>query len=223
MKEKVVFITGASSGIGKEVAIRFAKEGARLILTYHKREKEGLDTVQHCRAVGASNVILIKLDVERDIDIAAARDRVAVEYGAIDILINNAGTAVVKRLKDHTLSDIKGQVRTNLEGLIKVTRVFMPLVRDMIINVGSALAKKARGNHAVYCATKFGVRGFTQALAQELPHLRICCLNPDLTATALTGYQGRSPQTVAEISYKVATGIIPCEPGGDVDVWEVAS
>jgi 3-oxoacyl-[acyl-carrier protein] reductase len=221
MKDKIVMITGASSGIGRAMALRFAKEGACLVLTYNRKEKEGDETAKECRQAGAAGVTLIKLDVTREKEIASARDRVATAHGAIDVLINNAGTAVVKKLKDHTFSDIKTQVRTNLEGLVKVTRVFIPLVRDMVINVGSALGKEAMGGYAVYCATKFGVRGFTQALAQELPHLRVCCLNPDLTATPLTGLQGRAPEVVADVAYRLVSGQIPCKNGRDVDVWEV--
>jgi NAD(P)-dependent dehydrogenase (short-subunit alcohol dehydrogenase family) len=222
LKNRVILITGASSGIGRAMALRFAGEGARLVLTYHRKEKEAQETGERCERLGAGGVMLLRLDVARDGEIAVVRDRVTTVYGAVDALINNAGTAVVKKVKDHTFADIKVQIRTNLEGLIKVTRVFIPLVREMIMNVGSALGKEAMGNYAVYCATKFGVRGFTQALAQELPHLRVCCLNPDLTATPLTGFQGRAPEAVADVAYRLLSGQIHCGNGGDVDVWDLA-
>jgi short-subunit dehydrogenase len=74
---------------------------------------------------------------------------------------------------------------------------------------------------AVYCGTKFGVRGFTQSLALEYPRLRICCVNPDLTATHLSGYEGRPPGEVAEVIHRAITGRARCSGGRDLDVWEI--
>ena len=74
---------------------------------------------------------------------------------------------------------------------------------------------------AVYCGTKFGVRGFTQALALEVPHLRVCCMNPDMTATRLSGYKGRPPGEVAEVIYRASTGKARCVKGNDLDVWKI--
>lgn len=74
---------------------------------------------------------------------------------------------------------------------------------------------------SVYCGTKFGVRGFTQALAKEHKHIKICCVNPDMTATRLTGYKGRPPSDVAEVVFRIASGDIKVVHGGDVDVWKI--
>jgi len=74
---------------------------------------------------------------------------------------------------------------------------------------------------SVYCGSKFGVRGFTQALALEYPRLSICCVNPDMTATRLSGYQGRPPREVAEVIFRASSDQVGCKRGGDVDVWEV--
>ena len=221
MKNKTVFITGTSSGIGKETAFRFASTGARVVLTYHKKKKEGRRTEKHCVELGADDTLLLHLDVMNDKSIADAIKQTRKKYGNIDILINNAGTGVVKPFKDNSTNEIEQQLRTNLEGLIKVTHAFIPHVREAIINVGSFLSKNAFPDMAVYCASKFGVRGFTQSLAQELPDLRICCVNPDLTATPLTGNEGRPPELVADIIFKVASRKIRVKKGGDVDVWEI--
>ncbi len=74
---------------------------------------------------------------------------------------------------------------------------------------------------SVYCGSKFGVRGFTQALALENRNLRIGCVNPDQTATRLSGYQGRPPSEVAEVVYRAVAGKVKMARGGDVDVWDV--
>jgi len=222
MKNKTVFITGTSSGIGRATAFRFASAGARLVLTYHKKKNEGVKTEKQCLELGADDSLLLHLDVMSNKSISDAAKQIRKKYGAIDILINNAGTGVVKPFEDNSTDEIEQQFRTNLEGLVKVTHAFIPHVREAIINVGSFLSKNAFPDMAVYCASKFGVRGFTQSLAQELPDLRVCCVNPDLTATSLTGNQGRAPEVVADIIFKVAAHKIRVKKGGDIDVWEVA-
>jgi NAD(P)-dependent dehydrogenase (short-subunit alcohol dehydrogenase family) len=221
MKNKTVFITGTSSGIGRETAFKFASAGASLVLTCHKKKKEGEKTQRQCLELGAEDTLLLHLDVMNDKSIFDAIKQTRKKYGGIDILINNAGTGIVKPFEDNSAEEIEQQLRTNLEGLIKVTHAFIPHVREAIINVGSFLSKNAFPDMAVYCASKFGVRGFTQSLAEELPDLRICCVNPDLTATPLTGNEGRPPELVADIIFKVAAHKIRVKRGGDVDVWEV--
>jgi short-subunit dehydrogenase len=122
---------------------------------------------------------------------------------------------------EQSVKDIERQIRTNLEGLIKVTRAFLPIIRKGIVNIASAAGKTAYAEMSVYCGTKFGVRGFTQALAQEHPSLKICCVNPDMTATRLSGYQGQPPSEVADVIFKVVSGKIKVADGGDVDLWRV--
>jgi len=219
MKGKTILITGASSGIGKASALRFASERANLILTYNKKKMEGEDTERRCREAGSSETLLLKVDVMKDADIAAAFDAVKKSFGTVDVLINNAGTNVLRAFGDISREDIETQLRTNLEGLIMITRAFLPIVREGIINVGSFFSKNPSEDFAVYCASKYGVRGFTQALALEYPKLKICCFNPDMTATPLTGYQGRSPEKVAELLYRTVAGETGCADGRDVDVW----
>ncbi len=219
MKGKTILITGASSGIGRASALRFASERANLILTYKKKKVEGEDTERRCREAGSSETLLLKMDALKDADIAAAVEAVKKSFGTVDILINNAGTNILKTFSEITGNDIELQLRTNLEGLIKITHAFLPIVREGIINIGSFLGKNPSEDFAVYCASKYGVRGFTQALALEYPKLKICCFNPDMTATPLTGYQGRSPEKVADLLYRTAAGEIACADGGDVDVW----
>ncbi|MBI5212989.1 MAG: SDR family oxidoreductase [Nitrospirae bacterium] len=123
--------------------------------------------------------------------------------------------------KEQTTKHIERQIRTNLEGLIKMTNAFLPIVRKGIINIASVAGKTAYDEMTVYCGSKFGVRGFTQGLALEYPRLRICCVNPDMTATRLSGYQGRPPQEVAEVIFMAASGKDGCKNGGDVNVEEV--
>lgn len=221
MKDQVVLITGSSSGIGRETAYRFASEGARVVLTFYRGKRRGEAAERHCRRLGACETLLLHLDVTDDRSIAAALRRVVRKFGALDFLINNAGIGVFSPFSGQRPADIERQIRTNLEGLIKMTRVFLPVVRKGIINVSSAAGKEAYSEMVVYCASKFGVRGFTKGLALEHPGLRICAVNPDMTATRLSGYEGRPPSEVADVIFRAASGKIRVGKGGDVDVWEI--
>jgi NAD(P)-dependent dehydrogenase (short-subunit alcohol dehydrogenase family) len=221
MKGQVVLITGSSSGIGRETAYRFSQAGAKLVLTYNRGKARGLRAEKRCQKLGAEDTLLLHLDVTHDRSISDVLRRVLRKYGRVDFLINNAGKGVFVPFKEHTTKDIEKQIRTNLEGLIKMTRAFLPHIKKGIINIASAAGKTAYAEMSVYCGTKFGVRGFTQALAEEHPRLRTCCVNPDMTATRLTGYEGRPPSEVAEVIFKAASGMIKVAPGGDVDVWKI--
>jgi NAD(P)-dependent dehydrogenase (short-subunit alcohol dehydrogenase family) len=221
MRGQIVFITGSSSGIGRETAYRFSQEGARLVLSFNKGKNRGEAAEKRCRRLGAKDTLLIHLNVMDDTSIRDALRRVRKKFGGIDFLINNAGVGVFQPFKDQTLRNIEQQIRTNLEGLIKVCRIFLPFIRKGIINVASAAGKTAYADMSAYCGTKFGVRGFTQAFAEESPLLRIFCVNPDMTATRLTGYEGRPPSEVAEVIFRAVSGKIKVAQGGDVDVWRV--
>ncbi|HEX9859810.1 MAG TPA: SDR family oxidoreductase [Nitrospirota bacterium] len=218
MKGTVIVITGSSSGIGRETAYRFARAGAAVVLTYYKGKARGEAAQKKCQSLGAADTLLLHLDVMDDKSIADAARKVKRKFGGVDILVNNAGFARFAPLAEQTTRDIERQVLTNLEGLIKTTRTFLPIVRKGIINIASMAGKDAYLDMAPYCGTKFGVRGFTQSLALEYPRLMICAVNPDMTATRMTGYAGRPPEEAAETVYRAATGKAGCKGGCDVDV-----
>ena len=220
MKTMTVLITGSSSGIGRETAYAFARAGNNVILTYHLGRGRGQAAERKCRTLGAPRTRLLGLDVRHEASVRSAARNVSRTFGRIDFLINNAGVGKFELFKKQGLIDLERQVRTNLEGLMRMTRHFLPLVRAGVINIASAAGEEAYAEMTIYCGTKFGVRGFTQALALEYPKLRIFCVNPDQTATRLSGYVGRPASQVAEVVYRSAAGEIKVKRGGDVDVWE---
>jgi 3-oxoacyl-[acyl-carrier protein] reductase len=220
MENKVVLITGSSKGIGRETAFKFASEKAKVVLTYCNDRPGGQNTEKRCNELGAAETLLIKLDIRDNKSVANTVDKVVKTFGKIDILINNAGVAVWKPLKEQDFADIENQIRTNLEGLIKMTRTCLPHVKDMIINIASGAGQSGFADLAPYCATKFGVRGFTQALAQEISNLKIYAVNPDMTKTRLTGFQGRPAEQVAQIVLNTAKGKYRKSSGSDINVWD---
>ena len=220
MKALTLLITGSSSGIGRETAFRFARAGNDVILTYHLGKGRGRAAERKCRMLGAPRTRLLHLDVRNEASVRSAARNVSRAFGRIDYLVNNAGVGKFELFKKQTRLDLERQVRTNLEGLIRMTRHFRPLVRAVIVNIANAAGEEAYAEMAIYCGTKFGVRGFTQALALEYPRLRVFCVNPDQTATRLSGYVGRPPSQVAEVIHRAVRGEIKVKNGGDVDVWE---
>jgi 3-oxoacyl-[acyl-carrier protein] reductase len=221
MKSKVILVTGSSIGIGRETAYHFAQENAIVVVTYYKDKKEAEKTYKTCLELGAADASLVELNVMDDKSILHAVDEVVKERKKIDILVNNAGTLSWTALQNQSFEDIAVQVRTNLEGLIKMTRACLPHVQDTVINIGSIAGTTGMEGLTVLCATKFGVRGFTQALAKEVPHLNVYVVNPDFIATRMTDFEGRPPVEVARVVVNAAKGVYELPSGSDIDVWKV--
>ncbi len=220
LKNKVVLITGSSIGIGRYTAYEFAKEGSKVIITYYKDKEEALKTYNTCLELGMSEGLVLYLNLMDNGSIVRCVNEVLDRFGYIDILINNAGVLAWKPLREQSFEEIEAQIRVNLEGLIKITKVALPHIREMIINIGSGAGKTGFPELTTYCATKFGVRGFTQALAQEETDIKVYTVNPGMTATRMTGYKGVHPSIVAKVILNTAKGIYRKPSGSDVDVWE---
>ena len=221
LKNKVVLITGSSLGIGKETAFKFAKEGCKIIITYYKDKTEGLEVSKKCLDLGASEVLVLQLNVMENESIKDCVKKVIDKFKKIDILINNAGIIAWKRLKEQSFKDIEEQIRTNLEGLIKMTKECLPHVRETIINIASGAGLEGYGGLSTYCATKFGVRGFTQSISHELHGLKVFAVNPGTTATRMNNFRGYPPEKIAEIILNTVKGKYKAKSGSDINVWEL--
>ncbi len=221
LKDKVILITGSSTGIGKEMAVAFAKAGALVVITYHHTKKEGETVQKECEKY--SPALLVHLDVRDSTSIQEVMDAAIMQFGRIDILINNAGCFVYKSLEKQTEEDIKTQLEVNLVGAIMMTHACLPYLKKqkeaMIVTIASVLSKQVIAQGTIYCATKFGLRGFTQALALELPkNVRTYCVNPGLTATKMTGFQGIAAGQVADVILATVQEVLDKKSGEDVDV-----
>jgi 3-oxoacyl-[acyl-carrier protein] reductase len=215
---KTVLVTGASMGIGRETALQFAAAGCRLVLTYFEHRAEAEEVAQRCRGLGAPDVLSASLQAADDDSLRTLFECVVDRFGTVDIIVNNAGVVVWKSFLQQDFGQIESQLAINLMGLMKLTWVFLPVVADAVINIGSTASLHGTATLAPYCASKWGVRGFTKALALEHPGKRIVCVHPSCVATRMNGYQGMPPEKIAGIVLKVARGEIEVEPGGDVDV-----
>jgi NAD(P)-dependent dehydrogenase (short-subunit alcohol dehydrogenase family) len=226
LEDKTILVTGSSSGIGRETALQLARERCRLILTYFKGKAAGEEVLKECLKHGEA--ALYRLDVRDDGSVRRLVKSVTDRFSRLDILINVAGVLAEKPLIEQSAEETANQVGVNLLGLINVTRSFLPLLHRqkeaVIVNIASGLAKEVLPDLTVYCATKWGVRGFTRALALELPdRMRVYCVNPGLTATRMTDYQGADPADVAKIIVRTAAEKLRKKSGDDVDIWRYIS
>jgi 3-oxoacyl-[acyl-carrier protein] reductase len=213
-------VTGGSRGIGQETAVWLARRGYRVLITYRRDEGAAARVVEACRLSGAPDAWSRRLDLQDSRAVEGfARDLID-RFGTVPLLINTAGVIVWNRLEEQTEEEVRRQIETNLTGAILLTRALLPNVR-VVLNVASDLSRFGMAELTVYCATKFGLRGFTQALAAERPDLRVLCINPDRTATGMNDFQGREPCLVAEVIGRAAEGFFEIPNGGDVNVWEL--
>lgn len=171
LKNKVVLITGASSGFGKDAAYLFAAEGAKVVLAARRldRLQRLADAIQ--QAGGEAFAVPVDVAQRAEVDLMI---RTVIEiYDQIDILFNNAGFGRLDWLERlEPTRDIDTQIQVNLTGLIHVTRAVIPHMKirrsGHIINMSSIAGWLAVPSYTIYAATKYGVRGFTTALRREL-------------------------------------------------------
>ena len=100
-----------------------------------------------------------------------------------------------------------------------MTKACLKHTEDVIVNIASGAGKTGYAELAVYCATKFGTRGFTQSMAEEVSKPKFYCVNPGTTATRMTNFKGVAPERVAEVILKTVKGEYKVKSGSDVDVW----
>ncbi len=222
LADKVVLITGASIGIGRETALRFAVAGSRLALTYFEHRAEVEEVGDLCRGLGSPDVLTASLQLADDDSIRMLLEAVIDRFGAVDILVNNAGVISWQPFLEQDFGDIESQLAVNLEGVMKLTWVFLPMVTDAVITIGSTATLHQSRTPPTYGATKWGLRGFVKALALERPGKRFVSVHPTVTATRMNDMRGMPPERVAEVVFEVAAGVIEVEPGGDVDMRDYA-
>jgi NADP-dependent 3-hydroxy acid dehydrogenase YdfG len=182
---KVVWMTGAATGIGKAGALMFAQEGAAVALIGRRRDK--LDEVAaEIQAIGGEAAVEA-LDVADRKKVGEAGERLLKRLGRVDILVNNAGLNVVnRRLNEITAEDWDYILAVNLTGAFNMVQAAMPTMRNqkdgLIINIASTAAKRVSGVAGIaYSASKFGMLGMSLSLTQEAWKfgIRACCLCPD--------------------------------------------
>jgi NADP-dependent 3-hydroxy acid dehydrogenase YdfG len=221
---KIVFITGASSGIGAATALAFAAEGARLLLAARRANKLA-EVASAALERGAQSVHSIDLDVRDHRAVQNAVDSLPAEWSDIEILVNNAGLSRgLDKLYMGRIEDWEEMIDTNVKGLLYVTRSVVPgmVVRGSghIINMGSTAGEITYPNGAVYCATKAAERALNDGLRQDVlgTPVRVTSVDPGMVETdfSLVRFHGDE-----ERAAKVYKGVKPLTPEdiADTIVW----
>ncbi len=198
LKDKVVLITGASSGFGEDAAQQFAREGCKVVLAARR-----MDRLQNLAARiqdEGGEAMAIPVDIVDTADVNNMVESAYDLYGRIDILFNNAGIGRVEWFENNSLErDIETLIQVNLVGLMKVTRVVIPYMLKQrsghIINMASVAGLVAAPLITSYAASKHGVRAFTDALRREVAPLgiKVSGIYPGPASTEFGLHVGKNP------------------------------
>ncbi|HEY0138648.1 MAG TPA: SDR family NAD(P)-dependent oxidoreductase [Nannocystis sp.] len=182
--DRVAVVTGAASGIGRALALALARRGARLALS--DVDVAGLaETTRQARELGAE-VFGERVDVAQRDAVGAHAEAVAAHFGAVHQVYNNAGVAFSRTVLDSEYADYERVLAVNLFGVIHGTKAFLPRLiasgAGHVINISSLNGYMAQGQLSHYCASKFAVRGFTEALRIEMLEaghpVQVTCVHP---------------------------------------------
>jgi NADP-dependent 3-hydroxy acid dehydrogenase YdfG len=227
LEGKIVFITGASSGIGAATALAFAQEGARLLLAA-RRIPRLRATAEKALLSGAKAVHCLELDVRDRRDVQNAVDSLPDDWAHIEVLVNNAGLSRgLDKLYMGSPEDWDEMIDTNVKGMLYVTRSVVPgmVVRGHghVVNLGSTAGEITYPNGAVYCATKAAERALNDGLRQDLlgTPVRVTSIDPGMVETDLSLVRFHGDE---ERAAKVYKGLIPLDPEdvADAIVWAVS-
>jgi short-subunit dehydrogenase len=199
MKDKVIAITGASKGIGAELARKFAARGARLVLAA-RSEAELERVAADCRHVGAS-VVIVKADVTKEVDCQAIISGAVVAFGRLDVLVNNAGASMWARFEDiDDMSILKRLMDVNYMGAVYCTKHALPHLRDtkgLLVGISSLAGRTGVPTRTGYSAAKHAMTGFFDSLRIELDGsgVDVTMIYPGFVATGIrenaTGPDGK--------------------------------
>ena len=226
LKGKIVFITGASSGIGAATALAFAAEGARLLLAARRSGKLA-EVASAALARGAEAVHSVHLDVRSRIAVQRMVDELPHEWAEIDVLVNNAGLSRgLEKLYTGKFEDWEEMIDTNIKGLLYVTRTVVPgmVVRGHghVVNLGSTAGEMTYPNGAVYCGSKAAVKAINDGLRQDVlgTPVRVTAVDPGMVETDFSLVRFRGDQEKAAKVYK---GVVPLTPEdvAEAIVWAV--
>jgi NADP-dependent 3-hydroxy acid dehydrogenase YdfG len=190
IRNKVVIVTGASSGIGYATALELSKAGAKVAAGARRVEK--LETLKNEVQKSGGEIIVKKLDVTKKGDCDSFINLVTKTWNHIDILINNAGIMPLSFFKNLKVSEWEQMIDVNLKGVLYCTAAVIPFMitkkSGHIVNISSVAGRIVFPAGSVYCATKHAVTAFSEGLRQELSqryNIKVTCIEPGVVSTEL--------------------------------------
>jgi len=169
LEGKVALVTGASQGLGRALALAYAKEGANLVIS--SRSADSLETVAEEASGSGAEVLAVPADLSRSEDVQKLVDAAVERFGKIDVLVNNAGLLGPRvRIEEYPEDKWRSVLDANLTGPFLVSKAAIPHMREggSVINVTSGVSIEGRPEWGAYSVSKFGLEGLTQILAAEL-------------------------------------------------------
>jgi 3-oxoacyl-[acyl-carrier protein] reductase len=215
---KVALITGASRGIGRAIAIEFAKQGASVIINYSTDDEGAKETLEEVKKANGYGVI-IKGDISSFEKCQTIVEEVLKVMGKIDILVNNAGISYLGLFIDATEEEIQKIISTNLLGAMYLTK---HVLKDMllrkngnIINISSMWGEVGASCEVLYSITKGGLNLFTKALAKEIApsNIRVNCIAPGVINTKMNSFLDEAEKKSLEEEIPLGRFGDPCEIG----------
>ncbi len=224
---KIVMVTGATSGFGKAIAVIFAKHGYNIIITGRRQER--LDAFKkELLGYGKISVLALNFDVRNQKTVASVIEAIPEEWKAIDILVNNAGLAAgLGHIDKGVIDDWDRMIDTNVKGLLYVTRAVSPLMvarnSGHIFNIGSIAGKETYENGNVYCASKSAVDALSKAMRIDLlkNNIKVTHIAPGMAETEFSlvrfngdeekaktvykGFEALTAENIADVVYYCAT------------------
>lgn len=219
LQNAVAIITGASSGIGAATALHLARSGVRLSLLARSNSRL-VDIASQAETNGAIATLLCACDVREEQQVEQAIDATLQQFGRIDILINSAGLSLDGNVDGYATEDWRTVLDTNLTGTFLTCRAVVPTMKaqcsGQIINISSGAGRNGIKGMAAYCASKFGVIGFTESLALELRpyNVRASVLLPGSVATNFSQTAKRIDVNDAPDTANSGYALLPTEVAG---------
>ncbi|RKG99805.1 SDR family oxidoreductase [Corallococcus carmarthensis] len=229
IQDKVIAITGASSGIGEAAALLLAGRGAKVVLGARRLER--LEPLVERITKAGGEAIATRMDVRRREDVAGLVRLACEHHGRLDVLISNAGSLAVSPLDDLRVDDWEELVDTNIKGVLYGIAAALPVFRKQgfghFINTASTAAHRIVPGQAIYAGTKFAVRAISEGLRQEAgATLRVTVISPGMTRTGFMEHV-KDPELRARMEIAIPPDAIAramafaIEQPPDVDVGEV--
>jgi len=220
--KKVVFVTGATGGIGEATVRLFAEKGYSIALGYYKNEKKAVEMVEELEKKGVF-AAAFGGDLSDYDTVKRIFEEIKRTFGSLDVLVNNAGISQIGLFLDLTREDWEKIMGVNLSSALYCSKFALPLLLSSsgsIVNISSIWGLSGGSMEVAYSVTKAGLVGFTKALAKEMTDIRVNCLCPDITDTPMNDHlsqeekedyakdtlKGRilTPQEVAIAIYDIA-------------------